>query len=256
MRVVMLKLLTAVVALTALSLSPSDVPGQSQASDPLVGIWAGETAVAPVLRGELVVTRNGADWRASIGTLSTTFRPSGDSIRFSLGGDLGIFRGAISTGAAMIDGWWIQHTGVVYGNPMASTVTLRRTGPDSWRGEVTPVEEKYTLFLVVNRTPSGSLNAAFRNPQLNQRGGTSQLNATRVGDSVFFTARPDTTRPEIRHRAVFDSAARQLTMYWAPLGQTLVLTPRREDQAIELFPRLPRGQRYAYSPPPSTNDGW
>ena len=230
---------------------------ESQApGDPLVGIWAGETAVTPVLRGELVVTRTASDWRASIGSVSTAFRPIGDSIRFSLAGNLGIFRGAITKGAGTIDGWWIQPTSLVYGNPMATTVTLRRNGPDSWHGEVTPVEERYTLFLVVNRTASGSLNAAFRNPQLNQRGGASQMNVTRVGDSVFFTARPDTARPEIRVRAVFDSAARQLTIYWAPLGQTLVLTPRREDQAIELFPRLPRGQRYSYAPPPPTNDGW
>src|SRR3954462_10952346 len=121
MRVVMLKLLTAVVALTALSLSPSDVPGQSQASDPLVGIWAGETAVAPVLRGELVVTRNGSDWRATVGSVSTAFLAHGASIRFSPRRDLGIFRGAITKGAGTIYGLWIQHTGVVYGNPMAST---------------------------------------------------------------------------------------------------------------------------------------
>jgi hypothetical protein len=245
----------ALLALLGIGVCSEHLAGQA-AGDPLVGIWAGGTAVAPVLGGELVVTRTGSDWRATIGSVSTTFRPNADSIRFSLAGKLGVFRGAISKGAGTIDGWWIQLTSLVYGNPMATTVTLRRTGPDSWRGEVTPVEEKYTLFLVVNRTPSGSLNGAFRNPQLNQCGGASQMSVTRVGDSVFFTARPDTTQPEIRHRAIFDSAVRQLTIYWAPLGQTLVLTPRREDQAIELFPRLPRGQRYSYAAPPPTNDGW
>jgi CubicO group peptidase (beta-lactamase class C family) len=252
----MLKLLSALLALTPISLSPRDLTGQSQLSDPLVGIWAAQTTVSPVLRGELVVTRNGPGWSASIGSVSTPFRASGDSIRFSLAGDLGRFRGVVAKDNAAISGWWIQPTSLVYGNPMATTLTLQRTGPNSWRGEVTPVEERYTLFLVVNRTPSGSLNGAFRNPQLNQRGGASQLKVTRAGDSVFFTARPDTTQPEIRHVAVWDSAARQLTLYWPPLGQTLVLTPRREDQAIELFPRLPRAQRYTYSPPPSTNDGW
>src|SRR3982751_4092091 len=113
----MLNRVKALIALLAISVARTDVACQSPPSDPLVGIWAGETAVTPVLRGELVVTRSGSDWRASIGSVSTTFRPSGDSIRFSLADNLGILRGAITRGAGAIDGWWIQHTGVLYGNP-------------------------------------------------------------------------------------------------------------------------------------------
>lgn len=253
----MLKLLVAVLTPTALSLFPPEVDARSQSSDALLGIWAGgEITAAPVLHGALLITRTGADWRATIGSTSTTFRPNGDSIRFTLADSLGIFRGVIDKGAATIDGWWIQPTSTQFGNPMATTLTLRRTGPDSWRGEVTPVEEKYTLYLVVSRTATGSLLAAFRNPELNQRGGASQFSVRRAGDTVFFSARPDTTRPEISHRAVLDSGARHLTIYWPPLGHTLVLTPRREDQAITLFPRLPRGQRYSYSTPIAANDGW
>ena len=248
----MLKSVAALLSLVA----PTYTSAQTPLPDPLIGIWASEITPAPVLHGALVIMRTGPDWRATLGSVSTTFRPSGDSIRFSLADSLGTFRGVLGKGATTIEGWWIQPTGVVFANPMASTLTLRRTGPDSWRGDVVPVPEKYSLYLVINRTPAGTLNAAFRNPQLNQRGGSSQYHVSRIENIVFFTARPDTTRPEIRHRAVFDTATRQLTMFWPPLGQTLVLTPRREDQAVDLFPRLPRGQRYAYSAPTSSNDGW
>ena len=250
----MLKSVCATVGLIAITAGADSIRGQNQPTAPLIGIWASENSIGPVLKGELVVTRNGSDWRAHIGTLSTAFRANGDSVRFSLGNELGRFRGSI--GGSAITGWWIQPPGVVLGNAMATPLTIRQTSPGVWRGQVVPAEDKYTLFLIVSRTDAGSLTAAFRNPQLNHRDGASFLNVSRVGDTVLFTARPDTSQPEIRHRALFDSAGQQLTLYWPELGRTLVLTPRREDQAIELFGRLPRGQRQPYSAPTATNDGW
>jgi hypothetical protein len=157
----MLNWVKAVVGCLAIILLPNGASAQAQTSDPLLGIWAGEITGAPVLHVALVVILTGTEWRATIGSASTTFRSNGDSIRFSRADSLGIFRGVIGKGAATIDGWWIQPTSIQFGNPMATTLTLRRTGPDSWRGEVTPVEEKYTLYLVVSRTATGSLIGAF-----------------------------------------------------------------------------------------------
>ena len=95
----MLNWVKAVLGLLAATLL-HNAAARAQASDQLVGIWAAEITAAPVLHGALVVTRTGADWRATIGSTSTTFRPNADSIRFTLADSLGIFRGVIGESPA------------------------------------------------------------------------------------------------------------------------------------------------------------
>jgi len=246
-----------IVAYAGLLLALSGAAGQTPSpADPLLGIWASETTFSPALRGELVVTRSGSDWRAQLGSVEAAFRNTGDSVRFAFPGDLGQFRGILIEHSRSIRGFWIQPVGVTLGNAYASPLTIRSKEVNLWRAQVTPLEDTYSLFLIVSRDSAGSLVGVFRNPERNHRGGAAQFRVRRVRDSVFFTARPDTTRPEIRHAATFDTTLQRLTLSWPPLGQTLVLTPRRQDQAVGLFPRLARDVRYTYSPPLAEDDGW
>ena len=245
-----------IVAYASLLLAISGAAGQTPSpADPLLGIWASETTFTPALRGELVVTRSVSDWRAQLGSVTTRFRNTGDSVRFAFPGDLGQFRGILIEHSSAIKGFWIQSPGMILG-PYASPLTLRSKGVNLWRAQVTPLEDTYALFLIVSRDSAGSLVAVFRNPERNHRGGAAQFSVRRVGDSVFLTARPDTTKPAIRYAATFDSTLQRLTLSWPPLGQTLVLAPRRPDQAVGLFPRLPRDSRYTYAPPLAEDDGW
>lgn len=245
-----------IVAYASVLMALSGAAGQTPSpADPLIGIWASETTFTPPLRGELVVTRTGSDWLAQLGSVATHFRTTGDSVRFAFPGDLGQFRGMLIEHSRAIKGFWIQSPGMILG-PYASPLTLRSKAVNLWRAQVTPLEDTYALFLIVSRDSAGSLVGVFRNPERNHRGGAAQFNVRRSRDSVFFTARPDTTRPEIRYAATFDTTLQRLTLSWPPLGQTLVLTPRRQDQAVGLFPRLPRDSRYTYAPPVAEDDGW
>ena len=240
-----------------LLLALSGAAGQSPPpADPLLGIWASETTFTPALRGELVVTRSGSDWRAQLGSVEAPFRNTGDSVRFAFPGDLGQFRGILIEHSRSIKGFWIQPAGMTLGNAYASPLTLRSKGVNLWRAQVTPLEDTYALYLIVSRNSAGSLVGVFRNPERNHRGGASEFSVRRVRDSVFFTARPDTAKPEIRYAATFDTTPQQLSLSWPPIGQTLVLTPRRHDQAVGLFPRLPSDVRYTYAPPVAEDDGW
>ena len=246
-----------IVACGGLLVALSGAAAQSPTpADPLLGIWATETTFTPALRGELAVTRNGSDWRAQLGSVEAVFRNTGDSVRFAFPGDLGQFRGILIEHSRSIRGFWIQPAGMALGNAYASPLTLRSKGVNLWRAQVTPLEDTYALYLIVSRNSAGSLVGVFRNPERNHRGGASEFSVRRVRDSVFFAARPDTTKPEIRYAATFDTTAQQLSLYWPSIGQTLVLTPRRHDQAVGLFPRLPSDLRYTYGAPVAEDDGW
>jgi CubicO group peptidase (beta-lactamase class C family) len=121
---------------------------------------------------------------------------------------------------------------------------------------VVPLDDQFSLYLVVWRDTTGELRGAFRNPERNSRGGASWFHVVHEADSVRFRARPDTSAPEIRLAAAFDTTRKQLTLWWPDLERPLVLTPRTTEQAVGLYPRVPRGQRYHYRVPPPEADGW
>jgi len=237
----------------AAQVAPPPTPG------PLEGVWASENTFGPTLRGELRVIRGDSGWRAEIASVETRFRVQGDSVRFSFGDGLGQFRGKMDEKERAITGFWIQPTGLALPYPFASPLTLHLTQAGVWRGTVVPLDDAFSLYLMIWKNDDGSLIGAFRNPERNSRGGASQFRVSRAADSVVFTARPDSTEPEIRHVAAFDSAGGRMVISWPifpGLEQPFMLQRISDDQAVGLFPRVPRGLKYAYRMPAPGNDGW
>jgi CubicO group peptidase (beta-lactamase class C family) len=250
-------------------LALTTVPAAAQTAtpaEPLVGIWASETIFGPALRGELTVTRDGSNWRAAIASVETRFQANGDSIRFSFPGTGDQFRGILTPDRRAITGFWIQANGVItevgphdrggLDQALATPLTLRLKQRDIWRAVIVPVDDRFSLYLSVWRGPNGGLVGTFRNPELNLRGPALQYRIVHAGDSVIFAAGPDTAKPVARFAATFDTANRQIHVWWRQIGRLLALTPRSPDQAIGLFPRLPRGLKYSYSLPIAEDDGW
>src|SRR6266545_6880731 len=132
----------------AAQVAPTSQPG------PLIGVWASETTFGPALRGELSVVR-------------------GDSVRFAFPGGFGEFRGMLGDKGRAITGFWIQPGSVVLGYPFALPLALRVADPGVWRGTVVPLDDRFSLYLVVWKKDDGTLVGAFRNPELNSRGGAS-----------------------------------------------------------------------------------
>jgi CubicO group peptidase (beta-lactamase class C family) len=248
----------AILTSAALATALAPVAAQSAApADSLVGIWVSENLFGPSLRGELTVTRNArGGWRAAIGGATAAFRPVGDSVRFDLGGR-GSFHGVMAAGGRTIDGWWVQPAGDPNGmsQAMASPLVLRRAADGAWRGTVRPLDDRFTLYLRIFRGPDGGLLAAFRNPEMNSRGGVPQFRVRLDGDSVRFTARPDTSLPEFRQTAALVGPGR-MRIAWADAGRTLELTRATPAQAAGFFPRPPGSAPYAYRQPPLLDDGW
>jgi CubicO group peptidase (beta-lactamase class C family) len=246
----------------ALLLIVAAIPAAASADDSLLGLWASETTFGPVLHGELTIAREGSGWRATMSSSESRFSVTGDSVRFAFPGNLGQFRGALTEKGRAITGFWLQPSGVTEERPdpvgsrqaFATPLVLQRAGRDVWRGTVSPLEERFTLYLKIYRNAEGLLVGAFRNPEINSNGGASLFRVTREGDAVAFTARLDDTLPEIRHGATLVREPDRLRIFWPAVGRVLDLTLRTPEQAPG-FPRPP-GQIYRYGKPPATGDGW
>ena len=175
------------------ALSPSTAPSAapSPAEDPLVGLWAAEVTFGPALRGNLTLSRDGSRWRATLGSAEAIFARDGNSIRFAFSGNRGGFRGALDASERAVTGFWLQPPGGPQdprdpggsGQSFASPLVLRHVGRNAWRGTVEPLEDRFTLYLKIFRDSSGALLAAFRNPDQNSTGGTTEFRVTREGES-------------------------------------------------------------------------
>ena len=242
--------------------SPRAAGTQPQPSpDPLIGLWAYEADFGPALRGVLTVRRGGGGWRAAIAGREVAGIVDGGEIRFRFGAE-GAYRGRLSRDGRVIEGFWLQPSGETEdrsdpggsGQPFASRTVLRRAGAGLWRGMVTPLDDRFRLYLSIFRGEDGALLGAFRNPELNSNGGASRFNVTRNGDAVDFSARYD--GGEIRHGATLLRSPDRIRLSWRDLGRPIELSRRTPAEAAGFFPRPPGAPPYVYRAPPETGDGW
>ena len=242
-----------------------DLRAQSPApGDELIGLWAGEIAFVPALHGELTIARDGSTWRATLASAETRFQETGKNVRFTFPGNLGQFRGVLRNDGNAIEGFWVQPSGTTQdrsdpggpGQSFASPLVLRSAGRNVWSGTVRPLEDRFTLYLKIFRNAEGILTGAFRNPDQNSIGGTTQYRVTREDDSLVFSAGPDPAKPVIRFTASLASSPERLQVSWPDVGRTIDLTRRTPSQAANFFPRPPGEPKYVYRQPPATGDGW
>lgn len=227
-------------------------PMTAQMSDALMGLWSSESHFGPQLHGELRIVRKGTQWTATLAGATTAFSARGDQIRFAFGKH-GEFRGRID--ASGITGFWLQPQGVTAAAPsssgasqaFASPVVLRRTASGVWRGNIHPLEERFTLYLKIFANPDGSMIGAFRNPEQGSNGGAMQFKVARDGDVVLFSG----GETRLAAKLVGD----RLQMFWPEMNRVIELTRRRPAEAAGFFPRAP-GEKYIYRKPPSLGDGW
>jgi CubicO group peptidase (beta-lactamase class C family) len=228
----------------------------------LLGLWASETTFAPALQGELTLRRSGQSWRASVAGAEAQCTTEAGSMRCAFSQNRGLYRGALANGEPGA-GWWVRPSGATEdrndpggsGQSFAGRIELRKSGADQWRGTVQPLEDRFNLYLRIDRNDEGVLVGAFRNPDLNSIGGASYFVVSRDGDAVHFHRRaPDGI--EIRQEATLARSPDRLKIFWKDLGTVLELTRRLRPQGAEAYPRLPDEPKYAYRKPPDLGDGW
>jgi hypothetical protein len=238
---------------------PQASPNNS--ADPLVGFWTNVTRFADNTPRELVISRRGTVWSASLAGVKSTFDPA-IAIRFAIP-DYGSFRGSLDRRKDVIDGFWIGLVGKSPGlenpydpQPFASPIVLKPAGKNTWKGTIRPLEQRMTLYLKIFAGTDGTLLAAFRNPEANMVGGSMQYRVARVGDNITFTAGKDPANPTSKFNGSILRSPERLKIAWKDLGGTIELTRNTQGDDAAFYPRPPGSAKYVYQPPPSTGDGW
>ncbi len=235
----------------AAALLAACMTGAARADDQagaLEGLWVSTT---PFQRpeGELVVRRNDGGWTAALGAREARFEVKDNDVRFRFPNGEGAFRGRLAN--RRLDGFWIQEG--VTEQPLASPLTLRQAATGEWRGDVPKLALGFTLYLKIFRREDGMLIGAFRNPEINTRGGASRFFVRRDGATVRFLENED--GKGIVHTAALSPNPDRLKLMWPQFRRELELVRKSPAEAAAFFPKPP-GTAYAYTAPAALNDGW
>src|SRR6478672_9678687 len=138
---------------------------QENRSAVLVGLWQATRNFTADVRGTLLLIERQGRVVADVAGYVVPVLVREGTYAFELPDNKGSFRGHTAQGGREIHGFWFQPpsaSSALFSSP----VTLRKDGP-SWRGEVTPLPDRYTYFLPVTRSADGTLKTYLRNPERN-----------------------------------------------------------------------------------------
>jgi CubicO group peptidase (beta-lactamase class C family) len=239
--------------MTAVGFVPGATIGQTASTNPLQGLWSGEIIQTPGVKGTLTVRRGASGWHARIAGKEATAPMHSSETRIEFGKNRGAFRGRLLPDGRTLTGFWVQPATKRL-LPYATPLSFAPAGKNVWRANVVPLDDKFTLYLKIFPAEDGSLVAAFRNPEDNSIGGSSQFRISRSGDALRFTA--SSSRGEIDRDAKLMSSPNRIRLQWPDLGRSIELVHRSPEQARSFFPRAPDAQPYAYHSPKALRDGW
>jgi CubicO group peptidase (beta-lactamase class C family) len=231
--------------------SPDDSPVARSSPDMLIGVWGSELIFGPLVRGELILDGRGPEWQARIAGFDAPVQRQKEQIRFELPGGRGEFRGHPNVRAKEIVGHWIQPTSSIFSQRYATPVTLSSAEEGVWIGQIKPLEERLSFYISIHHAADGSLSAVIRNPEFGWLSRGTYRVTLKDGGVVF-------SNEQNELRGTFDSKADSLTLsILDPPAAPILLTRRREGNAMGLYPRVPWQQAtYVYLKPPEQKDGW
>jgi CubicO group peptidase (beta-lactamase class C family) len=245
------------VALSSL-IAATSLPAASLEDD-LIGLWGYGTSFGPMLQGELVLSRDGENWRATFAGLQATVQPEGERIVAEFPDGQGEFRGRMA--GKSIDGFWIRR-GVTEdprfprgaSQAFSSPLILAPAGANRWTGDVQPLKVRAKLYLKVFRDDEGRLLGAFRDPYCNDIGGASRFLVSRHGDKISFSQPNDAGSADVWFTGAVTKDG--LTIDWKELGGAIPMRPLAPDDLHVFFPRPPGEPPYVYRKPETISDGW
>jgi CubicO group peptidase (beta-lactamase class C family) len=221
----------------------------------LPGLWGSEQVLGPNVRGALTILRTTSGWKATIAGREMSVGITGDTVSLTLPDGSGELRARLSADHSQISGQWIQPA--PFGNTLRYTSAVRlaahgRLGSRTaeWRGLVTPLEDRLSLYLLVERQSDGSVTALLRNPEGNVGDGRFRVSVS--GRLLRLVDVNDSTRAL---DAEFGSHGDALTLRLPGLGEVR-LTRRDRSHARGFYPRSPARALQEYRRPLDDGDGW
>jgi CubicO group peptidase (beta-lactamase class C family) len=236
--------------LAACAASATGLGAQAGDSSDLMGLWKAKRHFGPEVRGPLLVVRTTTGYTADIMGFTVPVRVNAGELSFELPNGDGGFRGKPRAGGAIRGIWFPAGTG------SASPVTLLPKGPNRWYGEVVPLEDDQSFYLLVSRRADGSLAALLRNLERDYGGLLGVSGMVRSGDSIALVARRGA---QPRDTAVilgtFDRAQQVITLVFPNRGGSYDFR-RDDDEWSAFYARGRHPGRYVYRIPPALDDGW
>jgi CubicO group peptidase (beta-lactamase class C family) len=173
-------------------------------------------------------------------------------LRFDLPDDQGTFRGKFA--AKNIIGHWFR-PGTEINGGSASPVFLQPDGTMRWRGEIVPLEDNFTLYLMVTPRSDGSMGVVLRNPERDFGGQIGAERLIRTGNVVRLIGKRRGQK-EDRELAtgIFDPENRMFTLSLPDGGGSWDFRPDGDES--DFYPRGKTPDRYVYRRPLERDDGW
>lgn len=246
------------------------VAGQER--DSLVGVWEAKRNFGPALRGRLDLTKSHSGWSAQIAQFEVPVTFQSNRLSFQLPGDQGQFQGRLDNDGS-VSGHWIQPRTVNSGANFASPVLLLPNGAGRWRGEVVPLDNEWTLYLVISRDFHASLKAFIRNPDRNigvvwyvdhlKREGNNIKLVGRIRTRVdnYLAVPVAAPPPPFGEERVFGQGTyypndKRISIYFPARGGTYDFVPVSDNGGPGFYARGKNPPGYQYRPPPMDDDGW
>ena len=231
-------------------------PAAPVVDDSLVGVWGARRVFGPEVRGTLEITRSGPNWRARIGPYDLPIDSHGDRLMFELPAAQDGFYGRLRKDGSIRGHWWQPPT-VNDGGNFRSPVILHKGSQEFWRGEVTPYQDEWTLYLVVKRRPDGSLGGFIRNPDRNIGLRWDVDRIRREDHRIALLGKPDS----LGHANVFGEGTyyaddRRISLYFGSRGGTYDFKRIDDDPTPGFYARGNPTPPFEYRPPVATGDGW
>lgn len=223
----------------------------SPADDKLVGLWGVERVFGPQVQGAISIDSRSDVWVADVAGYQAPVWHAKGEINFILPGGGGSFHGMQSADGKRIVGFWRQPPGVTLEQAYATPLTLQRSQAGVWQGEVHPLTDRVSLYLMISRADDGGLRAFIRNPEFNF--GMRRLYKVSLDGSAVTL--DDTLRKNDKLTGTYDPDQDRLSLTVQGIG-TFDLTRRDRDHALGFYPVTPAVDHYVYREPVTEDDGW
>jgi hypothetical protein len=185
----------------------------------------------------------------------------GNAISCVFPGGQGEFHGTLRPKTHEISGYWTQPATVNSGLRFASPVKLTPYGSNHWRGQVVPLEDEFTFFLVASAGENEAVHAFLRNPDRNLGVFLDADRLERHGDAVklighFPNDKTESVLAEGAHRAGRTRSEDMLSLYFPSQAATFDFSRADEDVASSFYARGKNPGEYHYVQPMAEDDGW
>ena len=224
-------------------------------ADELVGLWKAKRNFGPEARGPLVLSKGTSGWTADFLGRTIPVHHDGAEISFDLGSE-GRFRARLDKNGRPLRGHWISPNSVISGGKEASPVLLAADGANRWRGVVTPRDDTFTMYLMLQTRADGTVGAFIRNTERNIGRWYDVDHVVRRDNTVELVGKWFGQGDErVLLSGPYDPETGRLTLTLPGRGGAYDFE-RDDDTRTGFYPRGRNPERYVYRPPLARDAGW